>query len=347
MPIKTKGSWIKLAVFSVFFICMASLAFLFHFAFKKQDDFQKPTDVQLATGQSLASFAKDLKDKQVITSEEFFSFLVKIMGAFPKAKAGRYRFEETVSPLDIIERIVEGKVFHELMLELTVPEGQTAAFIVQKLKEKGMDDKQLLALFFDKNFIKSLGVEGSSLEGFIYPATYQFYDNFPSPEEFWIRTVQEFFKKIPKDFEVKVKEKGLTLKEAVIFASLIEKETANDEERNQISEVIWNRLQSKEPLGIDASIIYGIKDYKGDIKSSHLRDKNNLYNSRIYRGLPPTPIASPSLKSLLAVLTPTSFGFYYYVLKPGEEKAHHFSKTLKEHNIYVKALIDYVKNSKR
>lgn len=100
------------------------------------------------------------------------------------------------------------------------------------------------------------------------------------------------------------------------------------------------------PLGIDAAIIYGIKGWDGDLKTAHLRDRKNLYNLRLHRGLPPGPICSPSKAALQAVLSPASDGYYYYVLLPGNGSRHHFSKTLKEHNFFVKKLVNYQKKIK-
>ena len=128
---------------------------------------------------------------------------------------------------------------------------------------------------------------------------------------------------------------GLTLDQAVTFASLIEMETMQESEKRLIAEVIWRRLKRGEPLGIDAAIIYGIPDYDGDIKWVHLRDAKNRYNTRIHKGLPPTPIGAVSRVSLEAVLEPTNFGYYYYVLDAVDHTHHTFSKTLAEHNLNV------------
>ena len=88
------------------------------------------------------------------------------------------------------------------------------------------------------------------------------------------------------------------------------------------------------------ALIYGIPDYAGDLKWAHLSDASNPYNGRIHKGLPPTPIGSPSAASLEAVLSPSNYGYYYYVLMPGGGGRHHFSKSLKEHNEHVRRLVD-------
>ncbi len=140
-----------------------------------------------------------------------------------------------------------------------------------------------------------------------------------------------FWRELPPSYEENCKAKGLILYQCVTFASLIELETKFDDERSMISEVIWRRLKAREPLGIDAALIYGIPNYDGDIKWVHLRDRKNKYNTRIFAGLPPSPIGSPSRDSLAAVLTPTNFGYRYYVLDIQIGERHHFSKSPSEH----------------
>jgi UPF0755 protein len=132
---------------------------------------------------------------------------------------------------------------------------------------------------------------------------------------------------------------GLTLAQAVTFASLVETETKVSSEKPLISEVIWRRIKSGEPLGIDAALIYGIPDYAGDIKRSHLRDRKNPYNTRFIKGLPPTPIGSPSISALTAVLEPAAAGNRFFVAMTDGSGRHHFSATLEEHTRWVRELV--------
>ena len=181
-------------------------------------------------------------------------------------------------------------------------------------------------------------ISSLSLEGYLYPLTYSF-TKMPTLKELIETMIKTLFKKLPKDYEEKLKNYNLSLNEAVIMASLIELESADPDERRKISGVIWNRLNAKMPLGIDASLIYGIKNYNGNISSSDLKDSNNEFNTRIRAGLPPTSIASPSLESLESVINPESHNFYYYVLDFENLKKHIFSKSLTEHNFYVRKYI--------
>jgi UPF0755 protein len=242
--------------------------------------------------------------------------------------------------------MISGDTYVPVVFRYTIPEGFTVKQVVGLLiqnKVGGLDDFKNLIGSFD--FRDSLGIKGPSLEGYLYPATYSF-TSFPTPREALALPIRTFWKNLPSDYTAKVAEKGLTLEQAVIMASLIELETPHDDERSLVSEVIWRRLNKKIALAIDATIIYGIKDYKGNLTRKHLKDASNPYNSRIHQGLPPTPIGSPSRASLEAVLTPTDQGYMYYVLDL-ETGKHHFSKTLREHNRYVQKLIKDTRKANR
>lgn len=291
-------------------------------------------------GTSLETLARRLEAEEVISSRNLFRLMVKIRGNYGRFQAGNYRFEGDVSPSQIEQTMAEGKTYVPIALQLTIPEGWNLKQITGRLAEFKVGTKEeLMALASDSNFIRSLKLESPTLEGYVYPATYTF-AKFPSGKDFFSKAVGTFWEKMPPGYETKVKTKGLNLSQAVTFASLIELETAAQEEKPLISEVIWRRLKDGAPLGIDAALIYGIPDYQGDILWKHLKDRSNPYNTRIHHGLPPTPIGSVSAASLEAVLVPTELGNYYYVLDLSSGKPkHHFSKTLKEHQTYVKKLV--------
>jgi UPF0755 protein len=245
----------------------------------------------------------------------------------------------------VAQAIIKGDVWNPIVLTVTVPEGWNMKGVAERLAANGVGQlAQVQHLLTDRAFLAAAKVPSTSVEGYLYPATYAFHQ-LPSATEALGEMVKKFWESLPKDYEKHVAEKGLTLGGAVTFASLIELETRLDEERPLISEVIWRRLKDKVPLAIDAALIYGIPDYDGKIHTVNLQDAKNPYNTRIHGGLPPTPIGSPSAKSLEAVLTPTNLGYYYYVLIPGQGR-HHFSKTLQEHNLHVKKLVNETKTGK-
>jgi len=289
---------------------------------------------------SLQVLSKELDRQGVVSNEWFFRLWVRFLSQYKYFQAGKYKFSEAVSPQKIALTLSKGDIYKELVLQITVPECFRYKQIAERLLETNIGRAEdYEKLFYSKSLRDKYSIPGKSIEGYLYPATYLFYDTPPTPEEVITNMIEEFFEKVPTDYVVQLEKRGLSLYEGVVFASLIEKETAILDEKFKISEVIWRRLKNNSPLGIDAAIIYGIKNYRGDIKNRHLRDRKNPYNTRIHKGLPPTPICSPSLSSLKAILNPTNRGYYYYVLIPDGEKKHHFSRNYKEHKKYVNNFI--------
>lgn len=288
----------------------------------------------------LQQLADDLVAQRIIDSSLLFKLLVRWNYDFQKFQAGDYRFSNSTTARQVIERIIAGEVHQELVLQLAIPEGFTLKKIIARLVKQGVgQQEELTTLAHDQQFLASLTISAPSLEGYLYPATYRFYQKLPDGQQAFSAMVAKLRSVIPDDYHDKLAQRSLTFHQALTMASLIELETAHDDERPLVAEVIWSRLKDNAPLGIDASIIYGIKDYRGDLTWQHLKDRNNPYNSRVHKGLPPTPIASPSLSSLLAVVNPSDEGNYFYVLIPDGKKRHHFSKSLREHNRHVRKLI--------
>jgi UPF0755 protein len=305
---------------------------------------KKATIITLKTSESLASFSEKLEKKALISNAKLFSWIVRTRYDYSKFQAGKYLFEGSVSPKKIINSISDGLVHKQLLFSLTIPEGFSLSQVNSRLEKLGYLSEKSKVI---AEILKKWNIGATSLEGYLYPATYNFYDDNPTLFEIYDKMVTEFFKRLPKSFLLEVKNSSFSLQQVVTIASMIEKETGLKDEQNLVSEVIHNRLKRKIPLAIDATLIYGIKNYKGDITFKHLSDRSNKYNSRIYKGLPPTPICSPSLSSLLAALNPTSYGYLFYVTVAGDkDKRHHFSKTLKEHNRFVRKLVEYSKKNK-
>lgn len=304
----------------------------FHFGGQRHLSFPPQTRLQ--------QLADDLVVQGIIDSSLMFKLLVRWNYDFQKFQAGDYRFDNSTTARQVIERIIAGEVHLELVLQLTIPEGFTLKKIITRLVNQGVgQQEELTVLAHDRQFLTSLEISMPSLEGYLYPATYRFYQKLPDGRQLFSAMVAKLRSVIPNDYYDQLKQRRLTFDQALTMASLIELETAHDDERPRVAEVIWSRLKDNTPLGIDASIIYGIKDYRGDLTWKHLKDRNNPYNTRIHKGLPPTPIASPSLNSLLAVVNPSDDGNYFYVLIPDGRKRHHFSKSLREHNRHVRKLI--------
>lgn len=298
-----------------------------------------PVVVEFPSGTGLTALAHRLETSRVVDNGLKFRLWVRISGKFRKFQAGNYRFEGDVSPINVIAAIIEGKTYVPVVLSITVKEAESLHQLIPDLvKEQLGTERDLWALARDPKFLSTLKVPSTSLEGFIYPATYPF-TKMPTAAEFFTFAVETFWKRLPADYDARAKALGLNLKQAVTLASLIEAESAHEDEKVLISEVIWARLKDRTPLGIDAALIYGIPNYDGDIRSKDLVDRSNPYNTRIYAGLPPTPIGSPSTGALAAALTPASFGNRFFVLIPDGSRRHHFSRTFAEHRKHVQELV--------
>jgi UPF0755 protein len=307
---------------------------------------EKDIEFVVARGMTVEQFSKSAVAHGLVSNESLMTFWLKFRGGFEKFQAGRYLYVGSISPRVFVEKIERGEVYFKPILSITIPEGFTIKQVAQRLASSGVANfQEILKLSKNKSFMQKVGITtANSLEGYLYPATYVFFDKLPSASEALSRMVEKFFSSLPKDYLIRLEEKKITLQEAVTLASLIELESFFEEEKAMISEVLWNRLKAKMPLGIDAALIYGISDYRGDIKASHLKDASNPYNTRIHLGLPPTPIGSVSLSSLLAVLNPTVEGYFYYVLSGSDSKKHIFTRHLAEHNRYVQ---EYLKSLKK
>ena len=302
-----------------------------------------PVELTLSRGEGLRSFGKKLEQSHVISHHLLFEMWVRLFSDYARYQAGSYRIEPALTLFELDAMIRKGEIFQPVLLELTIPEGFTAEQILHRAAEQnvGTTDELRYALLNTDwrsrypQLPERTGLD-SSLEGYLFPATYRFTE-FPEPEDLFVTLLNTFFEKLPAYYVDELQKIELSLDQGVTLASLIERETRADEERPIVSDVIHNRLKRKMVLGIDASIIYGIKDFDGNLRYRHLQDKQNSYNTRIHPGLPPTPICSPGLPSLEAVVSPSGHGYLYYVVDADDFSKHRFAKKLSEHNQNVKA----------
>lgn len=302
-------------------------------------NYSEPIAFTLERGQSLKTLAKNLESSNIIKPAWFFELWVRFKSDYGKFQAGNYQVQGELSVQDLVEMMINGNTYDQVVFSILVPEGFTLKQIAERISAAGLaSSRDVINAGQDYSLLQELKLQGDSVEGYLFPAFYNFYST-PSVEDILRKMVATFRQRLPADYEIRAQEKGLSLHQAVTFASLIEAETPHDRERPLISEVIWNRLKARMALGIDAAIIYGVADYDGNLRFKDLQDRSNPYNTRIHIGLPPGPIGSPSSKSLQAVLEPSNLGNYYYVIDvPTRE--HYFSKDLKEHNSRVRKMLN-------
>lgn len=289
---------------------------------------KESVEIKVPKGASFKEVLRDLREKGLIKNPWILYLYGRLSQKDSQIKAGHYLVEPFQSPKDLFELLSQGK---GLAVKVTIPEGLTLREVAEKLKEKGLIDSEqdFLALCQDEDFIRSLGLEALSLEGYLFPDTYYF-DLSARPEEIVKVMVENFLKKWDPSFSKRAKELGLTEYEVLILASIIEKEALLSEEKPLISAVFHNRLKRRMPLCADPTVIYGLKQsyWNFDLKRKHLKTPTP-YNTYLLKGLPPTPICNPGLGSIKAALYPAKVPYLYFVSR--NDGSHYFSTTYKEH----------------
>ena len=288
-----------------------------------------------ATGSRIG---RALEDEGIVEDERLFVASLRLRGETGSLQAGEYRFAEPLSTLDVVERLVEGNIY---TFAVTVPEGLTVSETAEHLAAKGLGEAVALEeVFQDVTLIADIDRDATDLEGYLFPTTYQFTRN-PSPREV-ARTMIAQFEEIFDDKRSKSEELGLTPREVVTLASVIEKETGAAEERPLIGSVVWNRLERGMPLAMDSTVIFALKRegrYDGNLRRVDL-EMDDPYNTYRVAGPPPGPIASPGEASINAVLEPADTRYLYFVSK--NDGSHHFSATYREHlNAVRKYQVEY------
>ena len=274
--------------------------------------------------------AKTLKEAHVIRSRFAFLVVAVARGTQRHLLAGEYEFAPGLSLLEVVRRIEQGK---GLVNQVTIPEGFSARQIAELLHEKGLiDQNRFMTLLQDRQLLAQYGVDGQSLEGYLFPDTYRLVRGLR--EEAIIGLMAQRFAEVFGPAErARAKELKMSLTNVVTLASLIEREAKADEERPLISAVFHNRLRLGMPLQSDPTVLYGLSRFSGKLTKANLQAPSP-YNTYLHPGLPPGPIASPGRASVMAALYPASSRYLYFVSR--NDGTHAFSTTLREHDAMVR-----------
>jgi UPF0755 protein len=276
-------------------------------------------------GESLKEVAEGLGERGIVKSKRLFVLWVKLTGHTKQIKAGEYELSARMPPLEILKKLEKGMV---ITYAVTVPEGFTMEQIADLLASKGLVKKaQFLDLARDPKVLRHYGITGPSLEGYLFPDTYHFSRGLP-PLTLIDVMVKRFWQMVGP-LRKRADEVGMKMKDVVILASIVEKETGRSEERPTVASVFLNRLKRGMRLDSDPTVIYGLGEFDGHLKKDDLSRKTP-YNTYVIRGLTPGPIANPGLDAIKAVLYPAQTDYLYFVSK--NDGSHYFSKTLAEHN---------------
>ncbi|MEW6248155.1 MAG: endolytic transglycosylase MltG [Nitrospirota bacterium] len=287
-----------------------------------------PTKIVLVPeGASFQQVAALLEREQIIKSRSAFLLLGKANDADRKIHPGEYELNAGMLPAEILAMLVSGRV---VLHQVTIPEGFTMTQIAETLGERGLvDQAEFLRLAQDREFIRTLGIEADSLEGYLFPDTYRFARRTKAGDALRV-LVDNLWQVFTPELRERAKQVNLSIHEVLTLASVIEKETSVDEERPLISAVFHNRLRKNIPLQSDPTVIYGLAaSFDGNLRRQDL-DNKSPYNTYRVKGLPPGPIASPGARSIRAALYPAPAPYLYFVSR--NDGTHQFSSTLEEHN---------------
>ncbi|QQS45547.1 MAG: endolytic transglycosylase MltG [Acidobacteriota bacterium] len=271
-------------------------------------------------------------------------FWMRVLSRSRSFKAGDYSFKSPISPRQVIDKLLRGDV---ATLNFTIPEGYNRFDIARVLsdlkglrKEPPTSPEKLEPLFKNTSLIADLDPAADSLEGYLFPDTYEYTSN--STREQLIETMVRRFRGVfNESLQQRAEEMGLTTRQVTTLASLIEKEARVDGERELISSVFHQRLKIGMPLACDPTVIYAALlagRYRGKIYQSDL-DRDSPYNTYKNPGLPPGPIASPGLRSIESALNPAQTDYLFFVVDAEKnDGSHRFSSTLADHEKAVRVL---------
>lgn len=309
------------------------------------DDFDedgKKTGTKRVTHADMDYVADVLRDAGLIEYKWLFEAFCKISNADQKVSPGEYELRSTFDYRALIQNMRAGSA-STVTVKVTIPEGYSVHQLFLKLEENDVCSyEELVAAAKESSFNYSFleGKDNSKenwLEGYLFPDTYEFYVGMQASSAI-NKLLETFHYRITSDMVVQAENLGMTLDDIITVASLIEKEAANDAERATIASVIYNRINYGMVLGIDAAVLYPYKDHEGAPTGTML-SAEDPYNTRIYPGLPPTPICNPGLASINAALYPEATGYIYYALDT-ESGTHRFFNNETEFNNFV-ATQDY------
>jgi UPF0755 protein len=282
-------------------------------------------DIIIPRKATLTQVSEILSEQGVIHQSRLFKILLRLTRGASKVRAGEFRFREGMRAIDALMVLYHGE---PIVHQITVPEGWTARQIAQILAaEKLIDEKRFLDLTLTAQGPTKYKVESPTLEGYLFPDTYAF-SKVDGEERIIDRMVQTFLQKYDHEFRAEVEKSGMSMNDFVTLASIVEKETGADGERELVSSVFHNRLNKKMKLQSDPTTIYGIPDFNGNLTRADLH-RYSPYNTYVIPSLPPGPIANPGLAALRATLHPATTKYLYFV--SNNHGRHLFSETYEQH----------------
>ena len=315
---------------NVFVLCF--LAFVI-FSSLNNKSIERTTFV-IEKGMSLNSLTNVLYEEGIIGNKSFFKYSVALRGLAGNIPTGKFAIEGKISNAKLIHTIFdEGPI----RIKITLPEGLRSEKVLEKIEN--ILETQNRRLLTDSSFIEQFGIKATSLEGYLFPDTYYFFQGMMIEEVLTIM-INQFWNNFNQTLIDRSNELELTIHEVVTLASIIEGEALFDSERRTISSVYHNRLRKNIKLQADPTIQYLFPDGPKTLSTKHLTI-SSPYNTYIHYGLPPGPINNPGIKSIEAALYPEDTDYLYFVAKG--DGYHVFSTNQSDH---LKAKREYKKQKR-
>ncbi len=290
----------------------------------------RPAEIEVVIpgGATTIQIGRKLKAAGLVTYPRAFALTARILGAEESLKAGRYRFARDASWFEMLDSLERGTVE---TVPLTIPEGFTLRQISDRVAAfTEITPDSVRRLIDDSAFVASLNVPGPTLEGYLFPDTYRFAEDLPA-RAIVREMVSQYHDFWTADRRARLNSIGLTERELVTLASIVEKEARVAEERPVIAGVYWNRLQRDMLLQADPTIQFALGGEPRErlLYSDIEAVADHPYNTYTQAGLPPGPIASPGEASLDAALSPAEVPYLFFVARP--DGSHEFTRTNREH----------------
>jgi UPF0755 protein len=287
-----------------------------------------PVRLVVPPGSSADAIARQVHGLGLTRHPLVFRLLARQRGVSAQLKAGEYALAGPLSLEGILDALARGDVVRR---DLTVPEGRSIDEIAVLVVGEGLALEAFLAAAGDPSAVRDLDPGATDLEGYLFPDTYDLPQTPEAPRAL-VRRMTDRFRAVIVPELPRIARKGLTVRQVVTLASIVELETARAAERPRIAAVFLNRLEKRMPLQTDPSIIYALRKagrWDGNIRKRDL-DIDSPYNTYRRPGLPPGPLGSPGREAILAVLEPAATRELYFVSR--NDGTHEFSETLVEHN---------------
>lgn len=282
--------------------------------------------VEVRSGQGATSILTHLAEVGVLPDARLArAFLIYRLGD-PPLRAGEYRFAEPLSTQQVLGKLIRGEI---VTYAVTLIEGLTLEESADFIADQGFGDAEAFRREMERpERIQDLDSEATDLEGYLYPDTYHFARGATESDivDVLVRTFRQRYREFAEPLA-----SGRSLREVVTLASIIEKEALHDEERSLISAVFNNRLRIGMPLQADPTVIFAVKlrgNWDGNLRKADLKF-DSPYNTYVYRGLPPGPICSPAIKSLIAATSPADSPYIYFVSR--NDGSHVFAESYRKH----------------